>query len=180
VDGEDASDFAIDSWYHRVTFVPQEARLVAGTIAENIRFFREDVDDDAVRRAAKLAQLDGDVEAMPLGYDTPVGERGGQLSGGQRQRICIARALVDEPDVVVLDEVTSSLDVRSEALIRQTIADLSPRSTVFVIAHRLSTLAICHRIMVIMNGALEGFDQAAELERTNPFYAEALRLAGIS
>ena len=117
--------------------------------------------------------------AWPQGFDTPVGERGGQLSGGQRQRLCIARALVDEPEVMVLDEPTSALDVQSEALIRETIADLRDGTTVFVIAHRLSTLAVCSRIMVILDGRLEGFDDPATLERDNPFYREALRLSGM-
>jgi ABC-type multidrug transport system fused ATPase/permease subunit len=93
--------------------------------------------------------------------------------------LCIARALVESPDVIVLDEPTSSLDVRSESLIRETIADLAPHTTVFVIAHRLSTLAICDRIMVILGGALEGFDEPAKLEESNPFYREALRLSGM-
>ena len=95
---------------------------------------------------------------MSHGYDTSVGERGGELSGGQRQRLCIARALVDEPDIIVLDEPTSALDPRSEALIRETMAALRRHTTVFVIAHRMSTLTICDRIMVIHGGGLEGFD----------------------
>jgi ABC-type multidrug transport system fused ATPase/permease subunit len=115
----------------------------------------------------------------PRGYDTPVGERGGQLSGGQRQRLCIARALVGDPDVVVLDEPTSALDVKSESLMRETLEGLAPAKTVFVIAHRLSTLSICERIMVILNGEMHGFDTPAELESSNPFYREALALSGM-
>jgi ABC-type multidrug transport system fused ATPase/permease subunit len=117
--------------------------------------------------------------SWPRGYDTPAGERGGQLSGGQRQRLCIARALVEEPDVVVLDEPTSALDAQSEALMRETVSELGQRRMVFVIAHRLSTLSICQRIMVILNGELQGFDKPEYLETTNPFYREALRLSGM-
>jgi len=175
----DVRELSLDDWFRLVTFVPQEARLFAGTVAENIRFFREDVDDAAIERAAKLAHLHEDITSWPLAYETPVGERGGQLSGGQRQRLCIARALVDEPDVMVLDEPTSSLDIRSDALIRETLADLAPHTTVFVIAHRLSTLTMCDRIMVILDGELQGFDEPAELEASNPFYREALRLSGM-
>jgi ABC-type multidrug transport system fused ATPase/permease subunit len=177
--GRDVRGLSLDDWYGRVTFVPQEARLFAGTVADNIRFFRDDVDETAIERAAKLAHLHEEISSWPLGYDTPVGERGGQLSGGQRQRLCIARALVEEPDIMVLDEPTSSLDVKSEALIRETVADLGPTTTVFVIAHRLSTLAICNRIMVILGGQLQGFDEPDRLEAANPFYREALQLAGM-
>jgi len=116
--------------------------------------------------------------AWPKGYDTPVGERGGLLSGGQRQRLCIARALVEEPDVVVLDEPTS-VDVKSESLLRDTMVELAGRRTVIIIAHRLSTLSICDRIMVILGGELQGFDDPATLEANNMFYAEALRLSGM-
>jgi ABC-type multidrug transport system fused ATPase/permease subunit len=108
-----------------------------------------------------------------------VGERGGQLSGGQKQRLCIARALVEEPDVLVLDEPTSALDVKSEALMRDTMSDLGQQKSVFVIAHRLSTLSICDRIMVILDGELQGMDEPARLEENNPFYREALRLSGM-
>jgi ABC-type multidrug transport system fused ATPase/permease subunit len=177
--GRDVRELSLDDWYGRVTFVPQEARLFAGTVADNIRFFRHDVDDTAVERAAKLAHLHEEISSWPLGYDTPVGERGGQLSGGQRQRLCIARALAEDPDIMVLDEPTSSLDVKSESLIRETVADLGPTATVFVIAHRLSTLAICNRIMVILGGQLQGFDEPDRLEEANPFYREALQLAGM-
>ncbi len=177
--GRDVHELALDDWYSRVTFVPQEARLFAGTVADNIRFFRSDVDESMVERAAKLAHLHEEIMAWPTGYDTPVGERGSQLSGGQRQRLCIARALVDQPDIMVLDEPTAALDVKSESLIRETIADLGPTTTVFVIAHRLSTLAICDRIMVILDGQLQGFDTPRVLEAENHFYREALRLSGL-
>jgi ABC-type multidrug transport system fused ATPase/permease subunit len=179
VDGVDARELSIDDWYARVALVPQEPRLFGGTIADNIRFFREGIDDNEIERAAKRAYLHDDVSAWPRGYATPVGERGSQLSGGQRQRLCIARALAEEPDILILDEPTSSLDVRSEALIRETLSELAPHTTVFIVAHRFSTLAICSRIMVILDGALEGFDTPERLEATNPFYKEALRLSGM-
>ena len=179
VDGHDVTPLALDDWYQRVSFVPQDPALFAGSIADNIRFHRDDVDEAALERAAKLANLHDEVMAWPRGYATPVGERGGQLSGGQRQRLCIARALVEEPDVIVFDEPTSSLDVKSEALVREAIAGLSPHATVFVIAHRMSTLTICHRVMVLLDGELHGFDEPERLEASNPFYREALELSGL-
>ena len=179
VDGKDARTVALGDWYDRVSFVPQDAALFAGSIADNIRFYRDDVDEASIERAAKLANLHDEVVAWASAYDTPVGERGRQLSGGQRQRLCIARALAEDPDVVVFDESTSSLDVRSETLVRETMAALAPRATVFVIAHRLSTLTICDRIMVLRGGQLEGFDTPERLEQTDPFYREALELSGL-
>jgi ABC-type multidrug transport system fused ATPase/permease subunit len=179
VGGRDVRGVSLDSWYEHVTFVPQEPRLFAGTVSDNIRFFREHIDDAAIQRAAKLAHIHDDVVNWRLGYQTPVGERGGELSGGQKQRLCIARALVEEPDVIVLDEPTSALDVKSEALMRDTMSDLGQYKTVFIIAHRLSTLSICNRIMVILSGELQGMDEPVRLEESNPFYREALRLSGM-
>jgi ABC-type multidrug transport system fused ATPase/permease subunit len=179
VEGEDAATTNVDSWYDHMTFVPQDPRLFAGSVADNIRFFRDDADQADIERAAKLAHIHDDIISWREGYDTPVGERGGRLSGGQRQRLCIARALVEDPDVLVLDEPTSALDVKSEALLRETMASLAPQHTVVIIAHRLSTLSICHRIMVILNGELQGFDAPDALEASNPFYREALRLSGM-
>jgi ABC-type multidrug transport system fused ATPase/permease subunit len=177
-DGVDVRGLALDDWYHRITFVPQSPHLFAGTIAENIAFFR-DTPFEEIADAARRAHLHGEIMAWPLGYDTPVGERGDQLSGGQQQRLCIARALVGEPDVVVLDEPTSALDVKSERLLTETIADLAQRALVFVVAHRLSTLAVCDRIMVFHDGRLQAFDDPVRLEQTNGFYREALELAGL-
>lgn len=177
--GRDARELSLDDWYARLGFVPQDPRLFAGTVAENIRFLRDGVDEAAIELASKRANLHDEVMGWPLGYDTPVGERGGQLSGGQRQRLCIARALAVQPDVLVLDEPTSALDVRSEALIRETIADLAGHATVFVIAHRLSTLSACDRIMVLLDGEIQGFDRPERLEADNQFYREALELSGL-
>ena len=177
VDGRDARDLSIEDWYQHVTFVAQEHLLFAGTIAENVRFFRDGVSDADVARAVRRAHLHDDVALMPLGLDAPVGERGTRLSGGQRARLCIARALVDDPDVIVFDEPTSALDGRSEALMRQTMRELAPRTTVFVIAHRLSTLTMCQRIMVINGGTLQSFEEPGRLAQSDAFYREVLELS---
>jgi ABC-type multidrug transport system fused ATPase/permease subunit len=178
-DGRDVGRLDLADWYQKIAFVPQDAHLFSGTVRDNIAFFRTDLSQERIEQAARRAHLHDDIMSWPAGYDTPVGERGGQLSGGQRQRLCIARALVEEPEVIFLDEPTSALDVKSEALIRETMAKLAPATTVFVIAHRISTLAICDRIMVILGGVLEGFDDPTTLEATNPFYQEALQLSGM-
>lgn len=176
--GRDISTLSRREWSRRVTFVPQDARLIAGTVAENIRFFRE-VSDEEVERAARLAQLHDDVMAFKEGYAHQVGESGSHLSGGQQQRLIIARALVENPDLLILDEPTSSLDVRSESLIRQTLDGLRERMTIVIIAHRLSTLDICDRLMVIQDGQLKAFDTPTNLEATSEFYREARILSGL-
>lgn len=178
-DGRDISRLDRAQWARKVTFVPQAAHLINGTIADNIRFFRDGVTQEEVERAARLAHIHEDVVGFPEGYGRQVGKHGGHLSGGQQQRLCIARALVEQPDVLILDEPTSALDVRSEHLIRNTLLSLKDRMTVIVIAHRLSTLTICDRIMVIKDGELKAFDTPSSLAQSSDFYREALTLSGM-
>jgi ABC-type multidrug transport system fused ATPase/permease subunit len=177
--GRDIHSLSKTEWARKVTFVPQEAHLVAGTVADNIRFFRDDITQEQIEHAARLANLHDDVAHWPEGYDRQVGENGSHLSGGQQQRLIIARALVEEPDVFILDEPTSSLDVRSEQLIRTTLDGLRHRMTIVIIAHRLSTLDICDRIMVLIDGELKAFDTPERLEESNDFYREALVISGM-
>ena len=179
IDGRAIADVDAGDLARRITFVPQAAHLISGTIADNIRFLRDHVSSADVEQAARLAHVHDEIESFELGYDHMIGARGSGLSGGQRQRICIARALVDQPDILILDEPTSALDVRSEHLIRTTLDGLRATTTVIVIAHRLSTLDVCDRIMVIQAGELRGFDAPAQLERSNAFYREALELSGL-
>jgi ABC-type multidrug transport system fused ATPase/permease subunit len=178
-DGRDLRTLDAAELARRVTFVPQAAHLISGTIAENVRFLRDDVTQADVERAAKAAHLHDDIAGFPEGYQRQVGDRGGRLSGGQQQRLCIARALVEDPDLLIMDEPTSALDVRSEHLIRTTMIGLRERMTVVVIAHRLSTLDMCDRIMVIQDGRLVAFDTPANLEESSDFYREALVLSGM-
>jgi ABC-type multidrug transport system fused ATPase/permease subunit len=178
-DGRDVAQFSRAEWARKVTFVPQQAHLIAGTIADNIRFYRDDVTHEEIERAARLANLHDDISLFPEGYGREVGEGGGQLSGGQQQRLIIARALVEQPELLVLDEPTSALDVRSESAIRATIEELRDRMTVVIIAHRLSTLDVCDRLMVIQDGRLMGFDTPECLEGSSDFYREALVLSGL-
>jgi ABC-type multidrug transport system fused ATPase/permease subunit len=168
--GRPVQSFRRADWVRRVTFVPQQPRLVRGSVAANIRFLRADVSDTAVERASRLAHLHDDVMSMDGGYDREVGEAGGNLSGGQQQRVCIARALVEDPQLLVLDEPTSSLDGRSEALVRSTLAELGERMTVVIIAHRMSTLDICDRLMVVQGGRVVAFDTPERLQADSEFY----------
>jgi ABC-type multidrug transport system fused ATPase/permease subunit len=119
--------------------------------------------------------------SWPNGYETIVGPRADAVSGGQQQRICLARALVAQPEILVLDEPTSALDPRSETLIQESLIALKHNVTLFIIAHRMSTLDICDRVMVVLDGHLDAFDTIALLARTNPYYRSASTLtAGVA
>jgi ATP-binding cassette subfamily B protein len=176
VNGVSAERFAREDWYGQVSYVPQEPRLLHASVAENIRFFRE-LDDEAVERAAKLARIHDDVIGWAEGYETIVGPRADAVSGGQQQRICLARALAARPEVLVLDEPTSALDPQSETLIGESLTALKSELTLFIIAHRMSTLDICDRVMVIVDGRLVGFDTKALLQTQNTYYRHASQLA---
>jgi ATP-binding cassette subfamily B protein len=169
VNGLPAEQFARSDWHDRVAYVPQEPRLLHATVADNIRFFR-DIPEDMVERAARLAGIHDDIVAWPHGYATIVGPRADAVSGGQQQRICIARALAAQPDVLILDEPTSALDPHSEHLIQESLSSLKRHLTLFVVAHRMSTLTICRRVLVIVKGRLEAFDSLESLQTSSSYY----------
>ncbi len=172
VNGVPAEQFARSEWNRRVAYVSQEPRLVHATVAENIRYFR-DLPREAIERAGRLARIHDDVVSWPQGYDTVVGPRADAVSGGQQQRICLARALAARPQVLVLDEPTSALDPTSERLIQESLSALKYELTLFIVAHRLSTLDICDRVMVIVDGRLAAFDTTAFLQTHSPYYRTA-------
>lgn len=179
VNGISLEEVEDEEWHRRTAIVPQEPRLLHGTVADNIRFLRK-IDEATVELAANEANIAEFVRSLPDGFDAPVGELGMGLSGGQRQRICIARALAGRPDLLVLDEPTSALDGDSEAAIQRTLEALKGRVTMVLVAHRLSTLSICDRLVVMKDGRVESVGTPAELLGTSEYYREALRLAGIS
>jgi ABC-type multidrug transport system fused ATPase/permease subunit len=179
IDGVDARDIDDDAWFSLISFVPQDCRVFDGTVAANIGFFRPDVTQEQIEQAARRAHVHDEIMAMSDGYETALGSRGGSLSGGQRQRIAIARALVRTPSMLVLDEPTSALDMRSESLVHETLEELKSSLTLFIIAHRLSTLNTCDRIMVLRDGQLQAFGPREELEEQDEFYRQAIQLSKI-
>jgi ABC-type multidrug transport system fused ATPase/permease subunit len=174
-----AQEFAPADWSERFAYVSQEPRLIHATVAENIRYFRP-LDDAAVQRAARLARIHDDIVGWPQGYDTLVGPRADAVSGGQQQRICIARALAGRPQVLILDEPTSSLDPISEAIIKESLTALRDELTLFLVAHHPSTLAVCDRVMVIVDGRLAAFQTPDRLAWDDPYYRSATLLGAAS
>jgi len=154
VDGVDLSTVRLDSFRTRLGVVLQESFLFDGTIRENVAFSRPEATEEQIMRACKIARVDEFAESFVDKYDTVVGERGVKLSGGQRQRISIARAILAEPRILILDEATSSLDSESEQMIQQGLSYLMQGRTTFVIAHRLSTIRRADQIMVMEQGQI--------------------------
>ena len=177
INGIDANALLLDDWYRVLAVVPQQPRLFEGTVADNIRFFRDGVSDADIEAAAHRAHVHDEIMEWPKGYDTVLHGVGSGVSGGQAQRLCFARALVGKPQLLVLDEPTSALDVHSEARIQQTLAELEGEVTMVIIAHRLTTLRRCDRIIVLNQGRLEGYDSPEVLERDNAYYREAIELS---
>lgn len=177
VDGVPVQRFAPADWARRVAYVPQDCRLLAASVLDNIAFFRPWIDAEAVRCAARLAHIHDEIEALASGYSTLIGPRADTVSGGQRQRICLARALAGRPDLLLLDEPMSALDLQSEDLVQRSLLDLRGGVTMLIVAHRLSTLSTCDRIMVFADGRLEASGPADELVADNAFFRAAVSLS---
>jgi ATP-binding cassette, subfamily B, bacterial PglK len=168
VDGRDIQA-DLRAWQDQIGYVPQSIYLTDDTLRRNVAFGLADaqIDDAAVQRALDAAQLSEFIAGLPEGMNTFVGERGIRLSGGQRQRIGIARALYHDPDVLVLDEATSSLDIAAEQSVMSAVEKLQGRKTILIVAHRLSTVANCDRLYRLENGAVAAEGSPAELLRQN-------------
>ncbi len=154
---------SLDEWRSRIGYVPQDVFLMNDTIEENIRFYSKNLSQEEIVAAAKMAHIHDFIQELPAGYKTMTGDRGVMLSGGQRQRIALARALVRKPTLLILDEATSALDHESEKLIQEAITKLRGRITIFIIAHRPSTVENADKILVLDRGSLVEVDSPAEL-----------------
>ena len=170
IDGVDVRDLSLTDLRSTVSLVPQQTYLLPGSIAENIRYGRLDATDEEVRAAAKLAQASPFIDELPAGYDTMVGESGARLSGGQKQLVSLARTVLANPRVLILDEPTANVDVLTEVAIQRGLREISAGRTTLIIAHRFSTVKDANRIVVLDRGRVSGDGSHEELMDSNGCY----------
>lgn len=177
VDGQNIFD-SVPAWRRNLGYVPQEIYLIDDTLRRNIAFGVEDkdIDDESLRIATQLAQLEPVLEVLPHGMDTEVGERGARLSAGQRQRVGIARALYRDPPIVVFDEATSALDNETEHEMNQAINRLKGKKTILIIAHRLNTVRKCDRLVFLKDGRIEGIGGFEALQESHDGFRRLVNL----
>lgn len=170
---ESIETFSLRSWREHIGYVSQDSPMIAGTIRDNICYgAKREVSDEELRKVARMAYADSFIDELPQGFDTDVGERGVKLSGGQRQRIAIARALLRNPKILMLDEATSSLDSHSETVVQQALNNLMQGRTTMVIAHRLSTVVGADQIVFIEKGKVTGKGTHEHLLQVHEMYRE--------
>ncbi len=175
VNGVPIREYDLSELRSKISYVMQKSELFSGTVAENIRWGKEDADDEAVVTAAKIAQADGFISGFSDGYDTYIAEKGASLSGGQKQRMSIARALVRKPEIILLDDATSALDLATEADLRHALRENLSDATVIMIAQRIASVRDADRIAVIEDGTVRDIGSHDELMRTSATYREIYR-----
>jgi ATP-binding cassette subfamily B multidrug efflux pump len=172
LDGVNVRDLRQDVLRRHIGVALQESILFSGTVRDNIRYGRPDAPEEEVVAAAKAAQAHDFITQFPDGYDTQIGQRGVNLSGGQKQRIAIARAILTQPAVLILDDSTSAVDMETESHIQDALTDLMADCTSFVVAQRISTVLSADKILVLGNGTLAAQGTHAELMDSSPLYRE--------
>ena len=170
IDGQNIKGIKLDSLRKNIGLVSQEPFLFNDTIKNNIAYGQENYTDEDIEKAAKAAYADEFINELPEKYETMTGERGVKLSGGQKQRITIARALLKNPPILILDEATSSLDTESEKVVQKALDNLMVGRTSFIIAHRLSTILTSDKIVVLNEGKVEAVGKHEELLSSSPTY----------
>jgi len=175
VGGVDVRDYDLQALREQVAVVLQKNVLFSGTIRENLRWGSENATDEELVHACELAQADGFIRSFPEGYDTYIEQGGSNVSGGQRQRLCIARALLKKPKILILDDSTSAVDTRTDALIRKAFREEIPGTTKFIIAQRVSSVMDADLILVMENGRVEAAGAHEELLASSPIYREVYR-----
>lgn len=178
VGGIDVRDYDLDTLRDQVAMVLQQNVLFSGTIRENLRWGCKEASDDELIQACECAQADGFINHFADGYDTMLEQGGTNLSGGQKQRLCIARALLKKPKILILDDSTSAVDTRTDALIRKAFREELPNTTKIIIAQRISSIEDADRVIVLDHGCINAIGTPAELHATNAIYREVCRSQG--
>ncbi|MCD7904283.1 MAG: ABC transporter ATP-binding protein/permease [Clostridiales bacterium] len=172
VGGLNVKNYELDALRSKVAMVLQKNVLFSGTVKDNLRWGNKDATDEEIKRACEYAQADEFVSAMPDGYDTWIEQGGSNVSGGQKQRLCIARALLMKPKILILDDSTSAVDTKTDAMIRKAFREQIPDTTKLIIAQRITSVQDADRILVLEGGEVNGFGTHEELLRTNGIYRE--------
>ena len=168
----DVREYDLETLRDNVAMVLQKNVLFSGTIKENMRWGNPDATDEEIMEACRLAQADSFIQTFPNGYDTHIEQGGTNVSGGQRQRLCIARALLKKPKILILDDSTSAVDTKTDALIRKAMREVIPGTTKLIIAQRISSIEEADHVIVMDNGRVNGWGTPAELLKTNAIYRE--------
>ncbi len=172
VGGVDVKNYDIETIRNEVAMVLQKNILFSGTISDNIRWGNKDASDEEVQHVCKLAQADDFIQTFPKKYDTYIEQGGTNVSGGQKQRLCIARALLKKPKILILDDSTSAVDTKTDALIRKAFKEEIPNTTKIIIAQRVSSIMEADKIIVLDNGKVSAMGTHDELLKSSPIYQE--------